>query len=219
MPVTPIPKRALVLGGGGSAGNAWLIGVVAGLFDAGLDVTEADLIVGTSAGSTAAAQITSTSPTQLFADVLSAAPSQQTGPVASDGARAPVGPMGDHMRRTSEIIAAAADPADRRRSLGAPALGESTWWRASAAAVPGAFPKASATAGTSTAATGDPARMPIWQLDTGGCWCCHRLAADHWRRRSGACILQRRSTNYAPGAAGSKPSCRIASPATHSAPI
>ena len=50
-------QRALVLGGGGSAGNAWLIGVIAGLFDAGLDVTEADLIIGTSAGSTAAAQI------------------------------------------------------------------------------------------------------------------------------------------------------------------
>ncbi|MGB6457078.1 MAG: hypothetical protein WBH47_21625 [Streptosporangiaceae bacterium] len=49
--------RALVLGGGGAAGNAWLIGVIAGLFDAGLDVTEADLIIGTSAGSTAAAQI------------------------------------------------------------------------------------------------------------------------------------------------------------------
>jgi len=35
---------ALVLGGGGSAGNAWLIGVVAGLVDAGLDVAEAELI-------------------------------------------------------------------------------------------------------------------------------------------------------------------------------
>ena len=31
--------RALVLGGGGSTGNAWLIGVVAGLYEAGLDVT------------------------------------------------------------------------------------------------------------------------------------------------------------------------------------
>jgi NTE family protein len=60
----------LVLGGGGSAGNAWLIGVIAGLFDAGLDVTEADLIIGTSAGSTAAAQITSASPTQLLADTV-----------------------------------------------------------------------------------------------------------------------------------------------------
>src|ERR1700712_3568979 len=54
-------NRALVLGGGGSAGNAWLIGVVAGLFDAGLDVTDADAIFGTSAGATAAAQLTSTS--------------------------------------------------------------------------------------------------------------------------------------------------------------
>ena len=36
-------ERALVLGGGGSTGNAWLIGVIAGLFDAGLDVTTAHL--------------------------------------------------------------------------------------------------------------------------------------------------------------------------------
>ena len=48
--VRAVGERALVLGGGGSAGNAWLIGVIAGLFDAGLDVTEADLIIGTSAG-------------------------------------------------------------------------------------------------------------------------------------------------------------------------
>jgi len=44
-----------------------LIGVIAGLFDAGLDVTEADLIIGTSAGSTAAAQITGATPTELLA--------------------------------------------------------------------------------------------------------------------------------------------------------
>ena len=54
-------QRALVLGGGGATGNAWLVGVIAGLCDGGLDVTEADLIIGTSAGSTAAAQITSAS--------------------------------------------------------------------------------------------------------------------------------------------------------------
>ncbi len=115
-------ERALVLGGGGSAGNAWLIGVIAGLFDAGLDVTEADLIIGTSAGSTAAAQITSVSPTQLLADILSAGPQQGTGPVGSDGGRVPIGPVADHMRRTSEIIAAAEDAADMRRRLGAAAL-------------------------------------------------------------------------------------------------
>jgi len=39
--------RALVLGGGGSTGNAWLIGVIAGLLDAGLNVTTADLTIGT----------------------------------------------------------------------------------------------------------------------------------------------------------------------------
>ncbi len=65
-------ERALVLHGGGSAGNAWEIGVIAGLFDAGVDVTEADVIIGTSAGSTAAAQdeASGTSPTELLASVL-----------------------------------------------------------------------------------------------------------------------------------------------------
>jgi NTE family protein len=115
-------KRALVLGGGGSVGNAWLIGVIAGLLDADLDVTDADLIVGTSAGSTAAIQIASTSPTQLLADILSAVPQQQTGPGGSPGANVPIGPVADHMRMTSEIIAAAKDPADMRRRLGAAAL-------------------------------------------------------------------------------------------------
>ena len=80
-------ERALVLGGGGSTGNAWLIGVIAGLFDAGLDVTEADLVIGTSAGSTAAAQITSASPTELLAAILAPAPQPPTGPVAPDGGR------------------------------------------------------------------------------------------------------------------------------------
>jgi NTE family protein len=115
-------ERALVLGGGGSAGNAWLIGVIAGLFDAGLDVTEADLIIGTSAGSTAAAQITSVTPAELLAGILSAAPQPRTGPVGSDRGRIPNRPAADHMERTSGIIAAAEDAADMRRRMGAAAL-------------------------------------------------------------------------------------------------
>ena len=115
-----IGERALVLGGGGSTGNAWLIGVVAGLFDAGFDVTEADVIIGTSAGSTAAAQITGASPTELFAAILAAAPQQRTGPVGSDRGRVAV--AANHMERTSAIIAAAEDAADMRRRLGAAAL-------------------------------------------------------------------------------------------------
>ena len=135
-------ERALVLGGGGSAGNAWLIGVIAGLFDAGLDVTEADLIIGTSAGSTAAAQITSATPTELLASILAAAPQPRTGPVGSDGGRVPNRPAADHMERTSRIIAAAEDAADMRRRMGAAALemdaasdgSGQTQWRATVAA-------------------------------------------------------------------------------------
>jgi NTE family protein len=135
-------ERALVLGGGGSAGNAWLIGVIAGLSAAGLDVTEADLIIGTSAGSTAAAQITSAPPAGLLAAILAAAPQQRTGPAGSGGGRVPIGPAAGHMERTSRIIAAAADPADMRRRLGAAALeldaasdgSGQTRWRATVAA-------------------------------------------------------------------------------------
>jgi NTE family protein len=121
-PSQPAGGRALVLGGGGSAGNAWLIGVVAGLFDAGLDVTEADLVIGTSAGSTAAAQLTSASPADLFAAVLAAASPHRTGRPGSGGGRAPSRPVVNHLERTSRVIAAAADPVDMRRRLGASAL-------------------------------------------------------------------------------------------------
>src|SRR3954468_14521663 len=50
--------RALVLGGGGVTGIAWELGILKGLADAGVDLTTADLVVGTSAGSVVGAQIT-----------------------------------------------------------------------------------------------------------------------------------------------------------------
>jgi NTE family protein len=115
-------ERALVLGGGGSAGNAWLIGIAAGLCDAGVDVREADLIIGTSAGSTAAAQITSAAPTDLLAQILAAAPPPRSGPVAADGGGVSKRAATDQLERTSRIIAAAEDPADMRRRMGAAAL-------------------------------------------------------------------------------------------------
>jgi NTE family protein len=43
-------STALVLGGGGPVGGAWLTGVLAGLTDAGVDLGRADVIIGTSAG-------------------------------------------------------------------------------------------------------------------------------------------------------------------------
>ena len=135
-------ERALVLGGGGSTGNAWLIGIIAGLFDAGLDVTTADLTVGTSAGATAAAQIAGAGPTELLGAILAAAPQQRTGPVGSDRGRAPARPVADHLARITRIIDSADDAADMRRRLGAAALemdalSDGSWqaqWRATVAA-------------------------------------------------------------------------------------
>lgn len=134
--------RALVLGGGGSAGNAWLIGVLAGLSDAGVDVTGADLIVGTSAGATAAAQISGRSPAALLADVLAAPSSRPAGAGASRAGRGSSGPAVDHLERTGRIIAAAQDISDMRRRLGASALeleaaSDGSWavrWRSTVAA-------------------------------------------------------------------------------------
>jgi NTE family protein len=135
-------ERALVLGGGGSTGNAWLIGVIAGLFDAGLDVTTAELTIGTSAGSTAAAQIAGATPTELLAAMLAGAPQRRIDPPGSDRGRVQRKPVVDHLERMRKIIASAEDAADMRRRVGAAALDMDTetdgsWqaqWRATVAA-------------------------------------------------------------------------------------
>jgi NTE family protein len=108
---------ALVLGGGGAAGNAWLIGIVAGLAEAGLDMTEtADLVIGTSAGATTAAQVRSgIPPAQLLASVLSP-PAQ---PVGQSRERRPSLPMATVFERMRAIGAAATSAADLQRAMGA----------------------------------------------------------------------------------------------------
>jgi NTE family protein len=63
--------RALVLCGGGVTGVAWQLGVLAGLFEAGLDLRAADLVIGTSAGSVVGAQIRGRTPlAELYARQL-----------------------------------------------------------------------------------------------------------------------------------------------------
>jgi len=111
--------RALVLGGGGSTGNAWLIGVLAGLADAGADATRADRVIGTSAGSTAAAQAAGARPAELYAAILDAPLPPQRRPA---GGQTPARPVTDHLERTGRIIAAAKDAGDMRRRMGAAAL-------------------------------------------------------------------------------------------------
>ncbi|GAB3082935.1 patatin-like phospholipase family protein [Micromonospora schwarzwaldensis] len=49
--------RALVLGGGGVTGVAWELGLLAGLAGRGVSLEDADLVVGTSAGSVVGAQV------------------------------------------------------------------------------------------------------------------------------------------------------------------
>jgi NTE family protein len=108
---------ALVLGGGGAAGNAWEIGIIAGLAEAGLDMTEAaDLVIGTSSGATAAAQLLSgMPPAELLASMLS--PPVQ--PVQQSRERPPALPMATVFERMRAISAAATSAADLQRAMGA----------------------------------------------------------------------------------------------------
>src|SRR5580693_8578280 len=108
---------ALVLGGGGAAGNAWEIGVIAGLAEAGLDLTQAaDLVVGTSAGATAAAQVRSgIQPAELLASVLS----PPVPPVGQNRPPPPGPPMTTVFERMRAIGAAATSAADLQRAMGA----------------------------------------------------------------------------------------------------
>ena len=62
------PTKALVLGGGGVAGIGWETGVLFGLAEAGVDVSDADVVIGTSAGSTMAAQMLSGTPLATLYD-------------------------------------------------------------------------------------------------------------------------------------------------------
>ncbi len=108
---------ALVLGGGGAAGQAWQIGVIAGLAEAGLDLTQAaDLVVGTSSGSTTAAQVRSGIPAaELLASVLS----PPVRPAGQNREQPPSLPMATVFERMRAIGAAATSAADLRRAMGA----------------------------------------------------------------------------------------------------
>src|ERR1700733_2325244 len=112
-----VKNVALVLGGDGSAGHAWTIGVIAGLDEAGIDMTEAaDLVIGTSSGATAAAQVRSgIPPAELLTSVLS--PPVQ--PVGQNREQPPSLPMATVFERMRAIGAAATSAADLQRAMGA----------------------------------------------------------------------------------------------------
>jgi NTE family protein len=108
---------ALVLGGGGAAGNAWAIGIIAGLAEAGLDMTQAaDLVVGTSAGATAAAQVRSGMPA---AGLLAAVLSEPVQTAGQNQERPPSLPIATVFERMRAIGAAATSAAELQRAMGA----------------------------------------------------------------------------------------------------
>ncbi|MEO5854010.1 MAG: patatin-like phospholipase family protein [Nocardioides sp.] len=72
-------RTALVLGGGGITGIAWELGILQGLAEQGLDLSAADRVIGTSAGSVVGAQITSDVPIAELYDGQLAPPDHEIG--------------------------------------------------------------------------------------------------------------------------------------------
>jgi NTE family protein len=118
MPASAIGvKRALVLAGGGVAGIAWELGVLQGIADIAPDaarsIREADLVVGTSAGATVAAQLTSDiALDRLYSAQLSENSSEVTVDLDLEDLRSVV----------AAATAGARSAHERRRRLGALAL-------------------------------------------------------------------------------------------------
>ena len=55
-------QRALVLGGGGFVASSWITGLITGMAESGVDVRDADLLIGTSSGARVALQLASGAP-------------------------------------------------------------------------------------------------------------------------------------------------------------
>jgi NTE family protein len=112
--------KALVLGGGGLAGIAWLTGIIYGLARAGVDLADADYVIGTSAGATVAAQVTSGVPIATWFE-RQVDPALQN--VELPPAGLPVAQLFDILLRLAEEFP---DAAERRRQVGALALATET---------------------------------------------------------------------------------------------
>jgi NTE family protein len=115
-------RRALVLGGGGPVGFAWESGLIAGFAQGGVDLGEADFILGTSAGSIAGARLASGIETARLAEALIDPASTRIHPPR-------VGSPEAFMKMMSLVTAGQGDtrnPAEIRREVGALALSSET---------------------------------------------------------------------------------------------
>lgn len=119
--------RALVLGGGGPVGIAWESGLLAGLADGGVDVSNADSITGTSAGSAVGAQIAmGRTPQQMYAAVAADATRTAPSPTRGSGNGSPAPNLAPLMELMQRAAKGDADPEALRREIGAFALAANT---------------------------------------------------------------------------------------------
>ncbi|TFV67458.1 UNVERIFIED_ORG: patatin-like phospholipase family protein [Bacillus sp. AZ43] len=113
-----MPTRALVLGGGGIAGAAWEVGLLSGWAAHGVDVRDADLVVGTSAGSVVGTLVRTSGD-------LEALYARQLGPVPPTEPRVVVDATA-MMTAFGEAVAGVAGEREARARIGAMALGAAT---------------------------------------------------------------------------------------------
>jgi NTE family protein len=127
-------SRALVLGGGGPVGIAWEAGLIAGLSEGGVELAEADFIMGTSAGSFVGSQLAmGRKASDMAAAILAEAERQRsaaqiaTPPSPASGGERPAAPnLVPLMRMMQEAAAGTRDPTEVRKEIGAFALAAKT---------------------------------------------------------------------------------------------
>lgn len=159
-------RRALVLGGGGTVGIAWEIGIAVGLLEEGVDLGRTDLVVGTSAGSVVGTFVAS------GYDLRQVMTLQQATASASQSSRQQllVDPAG-YQRISNRWWTAAAMTPELRKELGNAALaartvGETEWLGAITQLVGshGQWPSTPLKVTGVDAESGDPI---VWESESG----------------------------------------------------
>jgi NTE family protein len=120
-------SKALVLGGGGPVGIAWEAGLLAGLAESGVELAQADYIVGTSAGSVVGALVAlGRAPADIAGPIIAEAdrPREIPQQVAQERQGAPN--MMVLMQKMAEVAAGERDPQEVRREIGEFALAAQT---------------------------------------------------------------------------------------------
>ncbi|MGI8492721.1 MAG: patatin-like phospholipase family protein [Acidimicrobiales bacterium] len=154
-------SRALVLGGGGPVGIAWEAGLITGLAERGIRLSEADAVFGTSAGSVVGAQLSQGRDVTDAVNQLSQALERQ--PAAGEAAAG----MEALMTALASGVAANSSPDEIRRALGrfaldAPTMSEDDFLDVFSDLVSGSWPAGYAC----TAIDAETGEFVVWTADS-----------------------------------------------------